>query len=75
MTRQEFIERHRHEIGGMVLDAATAGLHGEALSVFVRGIMRKTDLLLGRMHDELRPPEPLPAKAPARPANGVAAKN
>ena len=32
MTRQEFVEAYRHQFGGMVLDACTAGLKGEALA-------------------------------------------
>lgn len=74
MTRQDFIDGHRHRLGGMVLDAATAGASGEALSILCRNILRKVDQELGRIYDELRP-EPLPVKVPARPANGVAAKN
>lgn len=56
MTRDAFIERYRHEIGGMILDAATAGLHGEALSVFTRNILRKVDAVLAKMHADFATP-------------------
>ncbi len=59
MTREAFIEKYRHVFGGMVLDAATAGLHGESLSLFVRSILRKVDAVLALQHADLIPDKPL----------------
>ncbi len=55
MTRQEFIERFRHVIGGMILDAATSGRSGEALSIRLRTTMDQIDRLLGQAFDSLQP--------------------
>lgn len=68
MTRQEFIELHRHQIGGLVLDAATAGRHGAELSQWLKLAMRKIDEMLSRawadVHGEpARHAEPRPAQA------------
>lgn len=62
MTREEFIQSHRHEFGGLVLSAATAGLTGAALSVFLRGVYQRIDAELSQAWQELQP----------KPANGVA---
>jgi hypothetical protein len=64
MTRQEFVERFRHEISGMVLDAIKPR-DGAELAVFVRNIMRKVDAVVGQQYDALQPE----AKAPQ---NGAA---
>lgn len=53
MTRTEFVERHRHEIAGLVLDAATHGKHGSELAAWLRGVMRVIDTRLMQMHAEL----------------------
>ncbi len=66
MTRQDFIEQHRHKIGGMILDAATSGLKGEGLSLFMRNLLRTVDLELGKMYDVIHPAKvEKPAAAPA----------
>lgn len=66
MTREQFIEKWRHEFGGMILDAATAQRTGADLSVALRQVMRKIDSILGIQWDALQP------KPPA--LNGTAAK-
>ncbi len=53
MTRQQFVEAWRHELSGMILEGATARLEGAALGLYVRGILRKVDTVLGRQFDEL----------------------
>ncbi len=55
MTRLEFISLHRHELGGMVLDAVTTRRTGADLSLHVRGLMEKIDSLLGAFYDSLQP--------------------
>ncbi len=64
MNRLEFIERYRHELGGMILDAATAQRTGADLSMALRHVMRTIDSRLGEMYDALRPSTPptVPAK-------------
>lgn len=66
-TEQEFLDQFRHEWGGMILDAATSGLHGAELSLFTRQILRKVDTQIVKMYRALNPPATLPA-------NGVPAK-
>lgn len=55
MTRQEFVELHRHQIAGLVLDAATAGRNGAELSQWLKLAMGKIDQQLGKMWENLSP--------------------
>ncbi len=55
MTRQQFVEAYRHELGGMVLEGATAQPKGAELAMYVRGILRKVDAILGKQYDDLCP--------------------
>lgn len=55
MTRDAFVFKWRHEIGGLVLDAATAQRTGANLSVALREVMRRIDQMLATMHGELVP--------------------
>ena len=64
MTQEQFCDKWKHELSGLILDAATMGLHGAELSVFLRGTLRKVDALLVKQYTDLHP-------KPA--ANGVAA--
>lgn len=70
MTRQEFIEKYRHEFGGMVLDGATNQANGAALSLWLRNVLRKVDAILAAQYADLAPPEPVPT-----PTNGHANGN
>ncbi len=67
MTREEVILKHRHELGGLVMDALVGG-QGAELSLRIRQIMVKVDQLIGRVYDEAQPEKPKPL-----PTNGVAA--
>ncbi len=69
MTRDEFIDKFRHEIGGMVLDAATAHRTGAELAVSIRFVMKKIDATLGAAFDSLAPAP----KQPAPERNGTPA--
>lgn len=53
MTKEEFIEDHRHELGGWILDAATAMRTGGELAVSIRQAMRRIDARLSMMFDQL----------------------
>lgn len=74
MTRQEAVDKYRHQISGAVLDVLFRNATGGELSILVRALLRQIDTALGQMHEELTRPKS-PPQAPARPANGVAAKN
>jgi hypothetical protein len=65
VTKDEFIDKFRHELGGMVMDAMTPrdGAHAAA---FVRQILRKVDNKLIEMYGALA--QPVAVKAPS--ANG-----
>jgi hypothetical protein len=64
MTKEQFIERWRHEWGGMVVDAATNQRTGADLAMALRCLMQKIDKHLGRMYDDLKsPPVPQPNQA------------
>lgn len=53
MTRDEFLERHRHELAGLVLDAAVGERRGADLAIFLRNAMKRTDALLGAVWADL----------------------
>jgi hypothetical protein len=59
MTKDAFVDAHRHEIGGWLLDAATSGRTGGQLAASVRLYMKKIDLRLSSMYDQLVPPSPV----------------
>lgn len=61
MTRQEFIEKFRHQWDGIVLDACITHRTGAELSMWLRQMRGRIELGLGEMHDALvTPPEPKP---------------
>lgn len=53
MSKEEFIETHRHEIGGWLLDAATAMRTGGDLALSIRTAMKRIDARLAVMYDQL----------------------
>jgi hypothetical protein len=55
MTKQEFIEKWRYELGGMVCDAATHDRKGSELAMWERRMFQKQDVILAKMYDELVP--------------------
>ena len=72
MTKDQFVERHRHKLGGMILDGLVCSAKGDELSMRIRSLLRGVDQLLAQMYSELCP-EPKengqakpPAQAPAR---------
>lgn len=70
MNKQDFIDKWKHEIAGLILDGATSGRSGADLALWLRGVMKKVDARLGDMHDSLKPP---PAALPVKPeTKGVA---
>ena len=52
MTRDQFVEKWRHEVGGMILDAVTPR-EGAHAAMFVRQILKKVDAKLAEMHGDL----------------------
>jgi len=70
--RKAFIDRHRHVIGGMVMDAVAGnhstagGRHGIELAHWSRERFRQIDLLVSQMFDELIPKEPPAPSPPAK---------
>jgi hypothetical protein len=62
-ARMAFIERWRHELGGMVLDAMIPR-DGAHAAMFARQILTKHDRLLGMAFDSLVPPPSLNGKKP-----------
>lgn len=72
MTLQEFIDKNRHEIGGLCLDMMQKA-EGPSLSLVIRTVMRKIDNLLKNAYEDLIPPPPPPppkAPKPAEAPNG-----
>lgn len=69
MTKQQFIERYRYELGGIVMDAATHCRQSGELAIWTRRMFERHDRMLERMFDELCPAPLAGVKAPS--ANGV----
>ncbi len=71
MTRETFIENHKHMLGGICLDLVSRAKSGPELSILLGQAMERIETILGRCWDESNP-KPLPVKpaAPA-PGNGV----
>lgn len=54
MTREQFIERWKHQLLGLILDAAISHRTGSELSLFLEHTAAaKLYGMLGRMHQEL----------------------
>lgn len=53
--RKAFIDRHRHELAGLILDGATFNRTGGELALWCRGIMHRCDQKLAQMFDDLFP--------------------
>jgi hypothetical protein len=53
ISKEAFIEQWRHELGGMILDGATANLTGAAMALWARNILKRVDLKLSQMYDAL----------------------
>lgn len=76
MSKDDFLDRHRHEIIGLILDAATSGRTGADLSLWLRRVGGRVDDKLAQIWQELRPEQPKameppkpngPQKAPQQP--------
>ncbi len=70
MTRSEFVEKHRHEWEGWVLDAAMSDRSGTALSLWIKRLQSRIVRDLEAAYDELCPELPLPVVP--EPANRIA---
>lgn len=57
MTRQEVIQKYRHELGGIVLDAMQHRSGAEA-ALFARTILARVEVILGNALDAYVPPKP-----------------
>lgn len=60
---EKFVERHRHELAGLICDAALVARGGAPLAIFLRESMKLIDARLKLMYAELRP-EPKPEAKP-----------
>ena len=60
MTRDEFLERHRHEMVGIVIDAASVPRAGGEMALWLRTMMRRIDLRLTEIYKDCHPEKRLP---------------
>lgn len=60
MTRQDFIDKHKHELAGVIADAAVVQRAGAPLAHFLRLAMQRIDQRLGSIYDDLQPAETKP---------------
>jgi hypothetical protein len=58
MTKQEFVDKWKHVLGGMVADAATRPSKGGELSMLLQGNFKKIEAYLSSMYDSLTRPAP-----------------
>lgn len=62
MTKNEFIEKNKHELSGIVVDAFNSQLTGGPLAEKLRRLMGRCDCLLGNYYDTLVKAEPPPIR-------------
>lgn len=60
MERNAFVDQWRHELGGIILDASSCRDATER-ALFLRTAMRRIDVILGKMHEQLKGPAPVAA--------------
>lgn len=74
MTKKQYIESHRHQLAGLVLEAQMHPRTGAELSVSLRGLFARIDAILAEAWDDAHqdnppqpggPTEPKPAAGPA----------
>lgn len=59
MTREEFLEKYRHRISGLVLDAMFGDrAQGGELSLRMRTVLKQIDALIIEMYREFPQPAP-----------------
>jgi hypothetical protein len=54
-TRDEFIDRWKHDLGGMIAEALTARARDAALSLLIESLLEKVKARLGQYWDDLAP--------------------
>jgi len=69
-TREQIIERYRHEFGGMIADVVSTDKRGAELARRLSLNFARIDQLIGQMYDELSveqapPSQPSPRSTPA----------
>lgn len=55
MSKDDFVDKYRHELAGLVVDAATSKRTGADLAMSLRFLMDKIDGKLGSMYADLVP--------------------
>ena len=69
MTRQQFIEKHRDQFAGLLLDSMTTQRAGADGMVWLRRASQKIDAILTIAYDDLAPKEkPITNGTPVQPA-------
>ena len=53
MDRDEFVDRFKHEVFGLILDAVVVQRTGPELSIFLKGVSARTEGKLGEIYDFL----------------------
>ena len=53
-ARQAFIDRHKHELAGLILDGSM-GRTGSDYALWARSIMSRIDAKLAAVYDDLKP--------------------
>ncbi len=62
MTKSEFVEKNKHELSGVMMEAFTTQLRGGPQAELLRRLMAKCDTLLGNYYDTLITTKPEPVK-------------
>lgn len=66
-TKDEFVQKHRHEIFGMICDALVTDAKGGELSLRMRANANRVDTILRQIYDEFIPPNRPALNTPAAP--------
>ncbi len=53
VTRQEFVDRHKHELAGLLMDGMFVERSGAMRASWTRDAMRRIDQKLGDIYDQL----------------------
>lgn len=58
MTQDDFVEKHRHELAGLMLDAMLEHRTGSAGALWLRVMMKKLDTRLVAIYQDMHPAKP-----------------
>lgn len=76
MTRTELVEKYKHKLAGMLLEATTYRVKDAELSLYIRNMIHRADAVIMDIFNDCYPDTPILEHSPKQepPANGVRGK-